>query len=167
MKRSKLWVVLSLVLFFGAGVVAGIFVEKGILGRHTPSHKPPAPPSMERWAKDLGLTAEQQTKIQDIFKRNEVRIKTLRSDFFKHLDEIRAQLKSEIDAVLTPEQRIKQDAMIKKHIEERRKEYDRDRTRESHSGDPARKENANEKENDPEDRNPGSHRGGHPGFFPY
>ncbi len=166
MKRWKLWVILSLVLSFGAGAVAGIFAEKGFLGRPAPSHKRLAPPSMDRWAKDLGLTAEQQTKIQDIFKKNEERIEALRSDFFKHLREMRAQLKSEIDAILTPEQRKKQDAMIKKHIEERRKEYGRDRPREPGPADPARKENANEKENDPEDRNPGSHRGGHPGFFP-
>ncbi len=96
MKRWKLWVILSLVLSFGAGAVAGIFAEKGFLGRPAPSHKRLAPPSMDRWAKDLGLTAEQQTKIQDIFKKNEERIEALRSDFFKHLREMRAQLKSGI-----------------------------------------------------------------------
>ncbi len=167
MKRSKLWVILSLVLSFGAGVVAGIFAEKEFLGRRAPAHKRQAPPSMDSWAKDLGLTAEQQAKIQDIFKQNEGRIKTLRSDFFKHLGEIRAQLKSEIDAVLTPEQRKKQDAMIQKHNEQRRKEYGRDRPREPGPAAPARKENTNEKENDPQDWNPGGHRGGHPGFFPF
>jgi Spy/CpxP family protein refolding chaperone len=169
MKKSRLWIALSLILLFAAGMVAGVLADRWLLTKKTSDRRPtaPRPPSMDRWAKDLGLTEDQQAKIKEIFKKNEERMKTLRTDFYQHLGEIRAQLKTEIDAVLTPEQRKKQEAMIQKHIEEQRKESDRrNRGREPRPGDNKRKENANEKEVDPRNPGPGGHRSGHPGLYP-
>jgi Spy/CpxP family protein refolding chaperone len=170
MTKSRLWIVLSLVLVFAAGVAAGIFAERSWLGRH-PS--PPAggrghAPSHDSWAKELGLTEEQKALIQDVFKKNDERIKGLRTDFYKHLGEIRGELKKEIDAILTPEQRAKQEAMMQKYLEERRK----DNARRDPGPKPRPEGNTTnernyEEENHPRSGDPGDHRGSHPGLFPY
>lgn len=170
MKKPRLWIALSLILLFAAGMAAGVLADKWFLTKKTSDRRPTAtrPPSMDRWAKALDLTEDQKVKIKEIFKKNEERMKTLRTDFYQHLGEIRAQLKTEIDAILTPEQRKKQEAMIQKHIEEQGKESDRrNRGREPRPGDKAKKENANEKEIDPRNSGPGGHRSGHPGLYPY
>lgn len=128
MNKSRWWIVLSLILVFAAGAAAGIFAEKWFLSKRFEARRaqPDRPPTLDRWAKDLGLTPEQKEKIRVIFQNNEDRMKALRGDFYKHLGEIRAQLKSEIDAVLTPEQKQKLDAIIQKHIaEEKRLESQR------------------------------------------
>jgi Spy/CpxP family protein refolding chaperone len=144
MNKSRLWIILSLILLFAAGMVAGIFADKWFLGKKGDVRRVQGsrPPTLEIWTKELGLTVEQQTKIREIFKQNEVRLqaderlKSLRGDLDKRYSEIRAQLKAEIDAVLTPAQKQKLEAMIQKHAEERRKENERrQRSREPRSGD--------------------------------
>ena len=144
MNKSRLWIVLSLVLLFAAGMVAGIFADKWFLSKRAEARRGQTnrPPTLEFWSKELGLTVEQQAKIREIFKHNEERLqnderlKGLRGDLDKRYGEIRAQLKAEIDAVLTPEQKQKLEAMIQKHNEERRKDNERrQRSHEPRSGD--------------------------------
>ena len=127
MKKPKFWIILSLILVFGAGVVAGVFGDRLWIGKKPPAHRGDQGrfPSHERWARELGLSAEQQAKITEIFKKNDERIKTLRSDFYRNLGEIRGQLKREIDTVLTAEQKQKMEAMIQKYMEQRRKDSDK------------------------------------------
>jgi len=170
MTKSRLWIVLSLVLVFAAGAAAGIFAERYWFGRRPPmrsSNRGPAP-THDRWAKDLGLTEEQKAKIQEIFKKNEAPMNELRTDFYKHLGDIRSAMTKEIDAVLTPEQKAKQDAMIQKYREARKKEAER---RPQSSGDRPQgnstKERINEKETRYRSGDPGDRRGSHPGLFPY
>lgn len=170
MKKSMPWVILTLVLVFAAGVVGGVLGER--FARRPQMHRPANAaeryPSHDRWAKDLGLTAEQMEKIREIFKNNDVRIKELRADFFKHVGEMRDQMKKEIDAVLTPEQKAKNDAMIQKMMEERRKENEkRDKQSESQRNRNPKKETGNEKESSRRSGDPGGPRGGHPGLYPY
>jgi Spy/CpxP family protein refolding chaperone len=142
MNKSRMGIVLSLVLLFAAGAVAGIFVDKWFLNKRPDLRRsqPNRPSTLEFWTKELGLTVEQQAKIRETFKHNEERLqaderlKKLRADSDKRFAEIRAQLKAEIDAVLTPVQKQKLEVMIQKHIEERRKDNERrQRPRESRS----------------------------------
>jgi Spy/CpxP family protein refolding chaperone len=144
MNKSRLWIILSLLLLFAAGMVAGIFADKWFLGKKADARRGQAnrPPTLEFWTKELGLSVEQQARIREIFKHNEERLqnderlKSLRADLDKRYGEIRAQLKAEIDAVLTPVQKQKLEAMIKKHDDERRKENERrQRSHETRSGD--------------------------------
>ena len=172
MKKSKLWIVLSLVLIFAAGIVGGIFGERWILAKK-PDGRRPGPseryPSHDRWAKDLGLTAEQQDKIREIFKKNDDRIKELQTDFFKHVGEMRNEIRKEIDAVLTPEQKRKNDAMIQKLEEERRKDKEKrdQRNTESPKKENSTKEIINEKEGDHRSGDSGGYRRSHPGVWPF
>jgi Spy/CpxP family protein refolding chaperone len=131
MMKSRLWIVVSLVLVFAAGAAAGIFAERNWFP-HRPSMRPsgrgPAQgsaPTHDRWSKELGLTEDQKARMQEIFKKNDGRMNVLQADFFKQLGEIRAEMRKEMDAVLTPEQKAKQDAMIQKYREARKKEAER------------------------------------------
>ena len=143
MNKSRLWIVSSLILLFAAGLVAGIFADKWFLSKRAEVRRPGnRPPTLEIWTKELGLSAEQQAKIREIFKQNETRLqsdeslKSLRGGMDKRYAEIRAQLKAEIDAVLTPAQKQKLEAMIQKHNEDRRRENERrQRARDSRPGD--------------------------------
>jgi Spy/CpxP family protein refolding chaperone len=172
MSKSKVWITLAIILVFAAGIVVGVFAEKWRFGRR-PGMRSGGPnpanyPSMTRWANELGLTAEQQAKIQDIFKANEERIKGLRTDFYKNLNVIRDQLKKDIDAVLTPEQKQKLEAMIQKQMEQHRKDMERrpKPPRNPNLKPNIKKESTNEKEVDRRAGDPGSHRGSHPGLQP-
>lgn len=128
-KRPTIWIAGTLVLVFLAGAAAGVFFERLVLSprpsghRRTSSHYP----SMEMMAKELNLTAEQRTRIKAIFERNEKRFSDLRGDIRTHLNEIREQLKREIDSVLTPEQIKKLQEMIARHRDSARRDYERRR----------------------------------------
>jgi Spy/CpxP family protein refolding chaperone len=123
--KYRLWIVLSLLVAFAAGVLGGIFAERiffhprqHVRAQRGPSH----PPDLKGMARDLGLSAEQKAEIQKIFEENEVRFKELRTDMHSRLSGIRSKIKNQIDAVLTPEQKQKMEAIIAKHGEQRKKE---------------------------------------------
>ena len=172
MMKSRLWIVVSLVLVFAAGAAAGIFAERSWFS-HRPSMRPsgrgpsPSPaPTHDWWSKELGLTESQKTQMQEIFKKNDIRMNELRTDFYKHLGEIRSEMRKEMDAVLTPEQKAKQDAMIQKYREARKK--DAERRPPSPGPRPqgkSTKESTNEKEIRDRSGDSSDHRWSRPGLF--
>jgi Spy/CpxP family protein refolding chaperone len=165
-KKFGFWIVFSLIIVFGAGITAGVFGERWWFAKRPQARRPGGqhPPTLERWSKELGLTAEQQEKIREIFKKNEDRIKGLETDFDKHRGEIRSQLKSEIDAILTAEQK----QILESMIEKMRKQYgERQRRPDSRPKQIPKKENDNEKETNHGSGNPSGYRGSHPGLRPY
>jgi Spy/CpxP family protein refolding chaperone len=115
--KYMIWIVLSLVVAFAAGLVGGIFSDRYFFERRPGrgDRGRPHPPSLEHMAKDLGLSADQQEQIRKIFERNEAKLKELRADMHGRLSSIRAEVKNEIDKVLTAEQRQKIETMIEKH----------------------------------------------------
>jgi Spy/CpxP family protein refolding chaperone len=170
MIKSRFWIVIALLLVFAAGAVGGVFIDRWFTAKRMEARRggPGRYPTIERWSKDLSLTSEQQEKIRVIFKENEGQIKGLRTDYFKHLGEIRAQLKSKIDAVLTAEQKQKLESMIQKHMEEMRKQGgERQRRPDSRPKQNPNKESDNEKEANHRSGDSGGYRGSHPGLRPY
>jgi Spy/CpxP family protein refolding chaperone len=177
--RSRLWFVLAVLLIFAAGLAVGIFADRGILSHRPPFRRPPSSggsvPTMDRWFKELGLSEAQQAKIREIFRandermRNDEKIKELRVESNKRFAEIREQLKKEIDAVLTAEQKKKLEAMIQRNLEERRKDSERGNRRSDPRSNPIpQKESFDEKkEMDRRPGDPGGSRGSHPGLFPH
>lgn len=122
----RLWIALSLVIVFAAGVLGGILLDKYAIDkkpRKRVDRKGSVRfPSIEDMAVELNLTPEQQEKIREVFRNNEGRFKTLRKDIDARLKNMRSQLKKEINSVLTEEQRQKFEAMIQKYISQRKKE---------------------------------------------
>lgn len=168
MKQSRLGIVLSLLLAFAAGAAAGIFAERLLFTPRWHRGQGERGPSPEKWEKELAITEDQKARIHEIFKNNDIRVNELRSDFWKKVGEIQAEIRKEIDAVLTPEQRAKQDAMMEKYREARKKENDKRSSSSSpRPKEKPSKENTNEEENRDRGGDPGSHRGYYPGLFPY
>ncbi len=137
----KLWIIVSLILVFAAGLIGGILIDQ-----HFIQKKPRPPeknsvhfPTLEIMARELNLTQDQQEKIKDIFTNNEERFKSLRKDFFDQLSTIRIQLNAEIKSVLTPEQASKFDAMIEKYVSKKRKEMEERKKRLERHQDPKNK----------------------------
>jgi len=133
--RIKLLIALTLLVVFGLGVAAGVLGERYLV--HKKIRRPAAErqhaPSLDAWAKELGLTPDQQERMREIFKKNEERMKTYWSEGTAKLKELRKMLKDEIDGVLTPEQRAKMEEMIRKHEERRRSESGRDDSNRNYS----------------------------------
>jgi Spy/CpxP family protein refolding chaperone len=133
--KYKFWLILSLIVAFAAGIFGGIFSERYYFHRkrhvnlaRTQTERNPAHfPSIEQLAQDLNLSAEQQEQIRKIFERNDAKLKDLRTDMRGRLATIRAELKTEVDAVLTAEQKQKFEAMIESYLEQRKRESDRRR----------------------------------------
>ena len=122
--KYKVIAALLMLVVFGLGVAAGILGERYVVHKkdRRPSAGRPHSPSPEAWAKELGLTEDQQARIREIFKRNEERMKVYRTEGLAKLDEVRKKLKEELDAVFTPEQRKKMEEMIRQHAERRKRE---------------------------------------------
>jgi len=135
--KYKILVALTLLAVFGLGVAAGVLGERYVVhkkDRRVAANRP-HPPSPEDWAKELGLTQEQRDKMKEIFKQNEERMKAHRAESRARLNELRKQLWDETNAVLTPEQKKKNDEMIRRFEEWRKKDSERNPSRDRRSQD--------------------------------
>jgi Spy/CpxP family protein refolding chaperone len=136
--KYKILVALTLLVVFGLGVAAGVLGERYAVhkkDRRVAANRP-HPPSPEDWAKELGLTQDQRDKMKEIFKQNEERMKAYRTENRARLGELRKQLWDETNAVLTPEQKKKNDEMIRRFEEWRKKESERNPSRDRRTQDP-------------------------------
>ena len=128
----KLWIVFSLIVVFIAGVLSGILIEQHLIDKKVKKKTERKPdrrssvrfPTLEMMAEELGLTAEQQEQIREIFRNNEERMmKEIRSSRERY-SAMRTQLRSDIKGVLSEEQSQKFDAMIEKYVSQRKKEME-------------------------------------------
>jgi hypothetical protein len=87
-------------------------------------------------ARNLGLSPDQKESIRQIFETNDGKFKELYTDMHNRLSGLRSEIKNQIDAVLTPEQRQKMEAIISKHGEQRKKESEREDNRNGREGSP-------------------------------
>jgi len=124
----KFWIVLSFIAVFAAGVAGGILFENSFLDkkprRNGERRSSVRFPTLEMMAEELGLSLEQQEKLKEIFKNNEERLNTLRSQIHDQYTALRSQVKEEMMAIFSEDQRIKFEAMIEKYLSERKKEMD-------------------------------------------
>jgi uncharacterized protein YneF (UPF0154 family) len=131
--KYKLWIILSLLAAFAAGLLGGIFCERNYLHRKRRANmartqrNEPRPPDIREMARDLGLSVEQQDQIKKVFESNDVKLKELRAEMHNRLSGIRSEIKGQIDSVLTPEQKSKFESIIARHREQAKKESERRR----------------------------------------
>jgi Spy/CpxP family protein refolding chaperone len=126
--KTRLWIVLSLLVAFAAGVLGGVFAERIFIHprHHTQAQRGPShPPDLEEMARNLGLSPDQKDSIRQIFENNDGKFKELYTEMHDRLSALRSEIKSQIDAVLTPEQKQKMEAIITKHDEQRRRESEK------------------------------------------
>jgi Spy/CpxP family protein refolding chaperone len=136
--KYKILVALTLLVVFGLGVAAGVLGQRYAVHKkeQRAAARRPHPPTPEDWAKELGLTQDQKDRLDVIFKGNEERMKAYRTENRARLSELRKQLWDETNTVLTPEQRKKNDEMIRRFEEWRKKESERNPSRDRRNQDP-------------------------------
>ncbi|HOI44565.1 MAG TPA: hypothetical protein PLX50_03005 [Candidatus Aminicenantes bacterium] len=122
--KTKALIVFSLIAVFAIGVMAGFFGDRFFVHKKSAPRdkRPPRFPTVEMMAKELELTPEQQALLRDVFSRNEEKLKSLRTEIHQRLADIRRQLKADVENILTPEQKRKFEAMLERHIQQRREE---------------------------------------------
>jgi Spy/CpxP family protein refolding chaperone len=118
--------VLALLLAAFAGGLAGVAIDRLVLLPHMSRgsgfwhDRGPGRPSRDRdfrqrFARELGLTAEQQQRIDSIMDRQGREMRAVRRRVQPQVDSIVSRTRRELDVVLTPEQRAKAEAIRKRH----------------------------------------------------
>jgi Spy/CpxP family protein refolding chaperone len=114
--------VLLVALFVGG--VAGVALDRHVLLprmfrpglQHFPWRPPPRDRTFRnRFAKEVGLSAEQQTRIDSIMDRQGEELRAVRSKVQPQLDSIIGRTRRELESVLTPEQRRKAEEIRHRH----------------------------------------------------
>jgi Spy/CpxP family protein refolding chaperone len=129
-RRSGVVAGVVIVLVLLAGVAIGYFLHHAVQWRHGPpgfgvGGPPSGPPPqlksrmLERLDRELKLTPEQHTKIDSVLTRRETDLRALMAETRPRFDSIATRTRSEIQEVLTPEQR-EEFAKIVQRIESRR-----------------------------------------------
>src|SRR6185312_15882327 len=119
---GPLMAVLVLLLVAIVGGFVGVALDRLVLLPHTGfghRHGPGGPPRdrefRARFARELGLSPEQQTRIDSIMDRKGRELRAVRGQVQPTLDSIIARTRRSIDSVLTPEQRTKAEEFRRKH----------------------------------------------------
>jgi hypothetical protein len=123
----KLWIILSLIVVFIAGVICGVLIDKNMLDKRKQNSRRRSStrfPTLEIMAEELALSVEQKAQIREIFQNNEARFKNLRKDMDKSLKDIRSQLLTDIKSILNENQKTQFEAMIDKYRSQRKKDYE-------------------------------------------
>lgn len=124
----KFWIILSFIVVFIVGALAGVLIDKHLLPAKDKPHRDRRAvrfPTLEIMAEELQLTSEQEEAIRGVFRNNEESLKKLNRLIHEHISAIRSQLKEEIKNILTEEQNIKFEEMINRYIKQREKEMDK------------------------------------------
>ena len=121
-RRVVMLLTLALVLVAAAAVASGVVLERTVLSRHGEHGYGPGGrrgdrgrgPMHERFGRDLGLTKEQEVKIDSIFASHRAAIDSARAASEPRIRAIIDQTRREVDSVLTPAQREKMHARMQR-----------------------------------------------------
>ena len=122
-RRVVMLLTLALALVAAAGVATGVVLERTVFSRHG-DHGHGGPGGRrgaagrgqmhERFGHDLGLTKDQETKIDSIFASHRAAIDSARAASEPKIRAIIDQTRREVDSVLTPAQREKMHARMQR-----------------------------------------------------
>ena len=76
---------------------------------------------IERLDRDLELSPEQRQSIELVLERHRPRMDSLWREVAPRFETLRAEVRSELHAILTPEQQVKYQEMMKRQTERRRR----------------------------------------------
>ena len=133
-RKSRLVAGLVIVLVLIAGIAIGFFAHQALPWRHgppgfgiggpPPGHGGVKDRMLARLDRDLKLTPSQHATIDTVLTRREADLKSLMAETRPRFDSIAARTRSDIQAVLTPQQRD-EFAKIVQEVESRRKARER------------------------------------------
>lgn len=122
--RGPLLAALVLLLALLVGGVAGVALDRHVLLprmlrpglHHFPGRAPPRDREFRnRFAKEVGLSPEQQTRIDSIMDRQGRELRAVRGKVQPQLDSIISRTRRALDSVLTPDQRKKAEVIRRRH----------------------------------------------------
>jgi len=120
MTKSTRTAVLLLLAAFALGVVAGI---GGLALSHRPpgmGHPPGSSGYLSRLSKDLDLTPVQRDSVGAILKRFEPRMDSIWQDIRPRFETLKGELRSDINAQLTPDQQRRYAELLERQDARRR-----------------------------------------------
>jgi Spy/CpxP family protein refolding chaperone len=122
---GRLLAVLVLLLVALAGGLAGVALDRLVLlpkmfsgprFEHGPGRHPPRDRDFrKRFAREVGLTGEQQVLIDSIMDTRGRELRAVRQQVQPQIDSIVSRTRRQLDSVLTPEQRKKAEAIRRRH----------------------------------------------------
>jgi len=106
-----------------AGGLAGIALDRRVLlpradhgfGHGPRGHSPRDREFRRRFSREIGLSADQQARIDSIMERRGRELRAMRRQVQPQLDSIISRTRRELDSVLTPEQRVKAEELRRRH----------------------------------------------------
>jgi Spy/CpxP family protein refolding chaperone len=116
--KSRLWFAVFLIIVFLLGIGTGLTVDRFAdpgprgprgFGRMGPGPRPAA--LADRMSRELNLSSTQREQLEQVFVRGAERLENYRRDSRRQFASLSRQLNSEVEAVLTPEQRERFRAM--------------------------------------------------------
>ena len=113
--RGPLLAVLVLLLALLVGGVVGVAMDRRLLLPHAFEHRrgqrgmhPPRDREFrDRFARELGLSSEQQLRIDSIMDRRGRELRAIRAGVQPQVDSVITRTRRQLDSVLTPDQRKK------------------------------------------------------------
>ncbi|NNG17891.1 MAG: periplasmic heavy metal sensor [Gemmatimonadales bacterium] len=75
---------------------------------------------IERLDRDLGLSAEQRESVELILEQHRPRMDSLWREVAPRFETLRAEVRSELNTILTPEQQVKHQEMMERRAERHR-----------------------------------------------
>jgi periplasmic protein CpxP/Spy len=98
---------------FAGGLLTGVLLERALLpaaaeaSTRVVAPRPGSAEDRERMARELGLTAEQRTRIDEILDEQQRQIRAIMSETRPRTREVLRETRTRIEEVLTPEQRAR------------------------------------------------------------
>lgn len=134
-KQSRLAAVLLVVAVLVLGIALGVlgtYLEgyrvfgASMIHRTRPDHSPAAVErdrhaKVEQMTKDLNLTADQEKQLDSVLTQRQTRFSGIYEQFRAQEDQARKQGRDEIRAILTPDQLVKFEDILRKMDEEHKK----------------------------------------------
>jgi Spy/CpxP family protein refolding chaperone len=116
-KRFKVWLAISLIGVFVAGIASGLFAgaihaRHLFMGRHGGFT---GQRMREHLRRELHLTPEQYEKVAPIIDRTSAQLEAIRNETGQRVAQTMKESHSEIAPLLTPEQREKLERMRERH----------------------------------------------------
>jgi len=124
--RSRRMAGLVLLLVAVGGAAVGVALDRLLLlpmhfggrpfgpGRGGPPSARMEGFARERFARELGLSDSQKVRIDSLMERQMVQLRAVRGELQPRLDSILSQTRRSIDAILTPEQRVRAEQLMRR-----------------------------------------------------
>jgi Spy/CpxP family protein refolding chaperone len=124
-RNGPLLAILVLLLVAFVGGLAGVAMDRLVLlprmfggprFEHGPGHHPPRDRDFRRrFAHEIGLSEQQQTRIDSIMDQQGRELRAVRRQVQPQLDSIVVRTRRQLDSLLTPEQRKKAEEIRRRH----------------------------------------------------